>query len=188
MECSFAGFAPIASHLRLQLCERWVRVHSLPESQRYANTPDEYRELLSRQNTLATALFGEHGAVTLVIGAFRWMDERRTRPVTAFADAPVLEFVRTVDPRELVAHADPADDAWIDLYTATVQWNAGAFDELLRSVADDRERLVMFVSADGTRAFGPYDGGVDVFLESTLVRDAWKVRYATWLSRTESGL
>src|SRR5262245_51346267 len=59
---AFGPVAPLGHHLRAALHERWVRIHSLPASKRYAETPAEVETMLARQNAVAYALFGDEAS------------------------------------------------------------------------------------------------------------------------------
>ena len=67
-------------------------------------------------------------------------------------------------------------------------WQPGAFDRLVRLVADDVLANVMIVALDCRWLLHPYDGGMDVILESPAARDALKARYPEWLSARADGL
>lgn len=45
---------PIADQLEWKFPERWVRIHTLPDSKRYPENVDEIFEVLRRHNTLLT--------------------------------------------------------------------------------------------------------------------------------------
>jgi hypothetical protein len=143
----FPDVPPVGHLLRDAYPERWLRVHSLPGSKRYAGTDAEWGELLRRMNAVATDVLGE-GACALVEPAW-------------------------------------AEDEWGAPVEAT--WRSGAFDALLRRVADDETRAV-FVALDSGRVFAPYDGGADLFLRDAVERDAFRARYGAWLSAHPLGL
>jgi hypothetical protein len=56
---AFGDAVPLGHVCRRMIAERWVRIHSLPESKRYPEDEDDFRELLSRHNAVATAVLGE---------------------------------------------------------------------------------------------------------------------------------
>jgi hypothetical protein len=53
-DCPPAGFL-----LHETFPERWMRIHSLPDSKRYADTARELTALLARHNTVATDVLGD---------------------------------------------------------------------------------------------------------------------------------
>jgi hypothetical protein len=48
---------PISYRFKHDYSDRWFRIHSLPESKRYAENESEWEILLSRQNEIITDLF-----------------------------------------------------------------------------------------------------------------------------------
>src|SRR5215208_4167866 len=74
----FPGSAPVGFMLRQIYDERWLRIHSLPESKRYADTVGEYAELLRRHNQVATDALGD-GSRCYLIEGFRVASEEGRR-------------------------------------------------------------------------------------------------------------
>ncbi len=50
--------------------DRWLRIHSLPESKRYAESDFEYNIILNRQNQLINDLIGEGTELFISIGLY----------------------------------------------------------------------------------------------------------------------
>jgi hypothetical protein len=67
-------------------------------------------------------------------------------------------------------------------------WTAGTFDPLIRLIADDVVANVMIVALDCRWLLHPYDGGMDVILESRAARNELKARCPQWLSGRSDGL
>ncbi|OSZ79719.1 hypothetical protein CAP36_00175 [Chitinophagaceae bacterium IBVUCB2] len=61
---------PISHLLKYDYPDRWFRIHSLPESKRYAEVEAEWKILLSRQNEIITDLFGFDTPILLVKGEY----------------------------------------------------------------------------------------------------------------------
>lgn len=169
--------------------ERWFRIHSLPGSKRYPEDEAEYGELLARHNAASTALFGGGKPVILVFQEHIVPGPGDRPPMELPMDMPgVPRLLRRVDPREPHPHADPAEDMAVDLWALPVEWHAGSFDPLIRSVADDGGPYFLLSTSDAARVYAPYSGGADLFLEDRPARDAWKKRFASWLSTNPDGL
>lgn len=49
----FVRLPPLGHKLRRELPYRWLRIHSLPGSKRYADSEADYQEILSRQRAIA---------------------------------------------------------------------------------------------------------------------------------------
>jgi hypothetical protein len=61
-ERHFGALPPVGHLLRRAIPPRWMRIHSLPGSQRYAEGDLEYVELLSRHNhALLPKVYVERG-------------------------------------------------------------------------------------------------------------------------------
>ena len=71
-ERSWSGSDPLGYVLREEHADRWVRFHSLPESKRHAESPDEYDEILRRHRTVLRELHGSDDVSTLHAIAVDW--------------------------------------------------------------------------------------------------------------------
>jgi hypothetical protein len=164
--------------------DRWVRFHALPESKRYPDTEDEYEIVLARHNTVLAELVA--GPEVLVVTA-------------GYSDAPQpCEPLRS--PETVVVHPDatywtsvcidddPGFESWMHLYVSRVGWSVGCLDRLLRQVADDVIANVVVADAALRWLYHPYDGGMDVMLQSTTDHDALQERHRDWLSAHPAGL
>lgn len=180
----YPGAPPLAHLMRQAHPERWMRIHSLPESKRYAETDAEWAELLRRQNTVATDVLGEGARCALVFwgnGESGWMPEIGL----AERDFPVVDVVPAERMRDPVIKAWEPEPAF--LHGAEVIWGAGAWDQALRAAAVDEARFLI-VELEHGRVYAPYDGGADLFLLTPRERDEHRARYAEWLSIHPSGL
>ena len=63
---------PISHLFRHAYPDRWLRIHSLPELQRYATTAADWRILFNRQQYLLTDLLGNNKEILLVTGAYEF--------------------------------------------------------------------------------------------------------------------
>src|SRR5262249_35192791 len=68
------------------------------------------------------------------------------------------------------------------VFVSKWRWFPGVFDPLIRLIADDVLRNVMIVALDCRWLLHPYDGGMDVMVESRAARDSLKERYLEWLA------
>jgi hypothetical protein len=166
---SFPNCEPIGHTLKHSLPDRWVRFHSLPLSKRYAEDESEYRILLERHNAVLNRLFGIGSDAVLV--------------TTKFFDWP--------------SHQGPSATLWRkvawertdwEIYFEKVVWQPGEFDPIIRLVADDIASNVMFVDPSCRWIFAPYDGGMDLILETSQQRDQLKAEFKEWLSMHPGGL
>lgn len=178
------GDLPAVSHLmRAALSQRWLRIHSLPESKRYAQTPAEYDELLRRHNAVAAEIVGTREAILFAHGRssasafaagfseFDWAARSRVHEAVSIK-------VRTSD--------DEEDDVLVR--GCAIRWSPGAWDDMLRDVADDRLPSIVLLNPRSGEVYAPYDGGADVFVADAERAVALKDRWMTWLSAHPEGL
>ena len=161
----FPDSAPLGYRLRQAYPERWLRIHSLPESKRYADTEEEYAELLRRHNKVATDALGAGSRCYLIEGFCIVSGDRRDG------------WVLTLDGEEL-----PRPEA-----TEAI-WSYGRHDALLRQVADWKTANIIFASPGSGRVYAPYDGGADLIYLNEQERDERKAVYRAWLSAYPGGL
>lgn len=180
--------APIPYTLKFAYPDRWFRIHSLPGSKRYAETPEEKSILLGRQNELMTDLLGSDAAAVLVTG-----DYCSSLPAAAhitIRDPLFHPYAFTqVEPVDLHAYYPEEDFGPGRLYRpafAETFWSPHRHDPLLMGIADDVQRAV-FISPANHAVVAPYDGGIDCILKDTAARDVYKVKYKEWLSPRDDG-
>jgi hypothetical protein len=162
--------------------DRWIRLHTLPESKRYAETPDEYEIILARHNTvLAELVTGPE--ILLVTTDYSSLQEPKPirSPQMSAAQPGGAHWVSICTDDEL------GSESWLHLYVSRMQWSVACLDPVLRQVADDEMANVVVMSTDLRWLYHPYDGGVDVLLPSTRERDALKARHCEWLSTHPGG-
>ncbi len=175
---------PINHELKWNYPDRWFRIHSLPESKRYADSEDEYKIILDRQNKLINNLIGQESEVAISFGLY-------TNDITNDNYKELTDFgeflkVLTIDLHKERPEAYE-DEMYFDIYVKTEKWESGKRDKILKAIADDEIRA-MFVSPSNKCVIVPYDGGVDVIVNSTEKRDNLKAKYKDWLSDREDGM
>lgn len=175
---------PIGHDLRRIHADRWVRFHSLPHSQRYAQDERQYAIVLQRHNTVLEELFAGGNVCTITCA---WSDSPQppARPDLDHRIHPAGRYwtsiLTTDDP-------DPEFRTYAHLYTSTARWQAGGVDLLLRAVADDQTAGVIIADTGLNRLYHPYDGGADVILTTTAETDRLRQRHSGWLSSHPAGL
>lgn len=164
---------PLGWVMRERFRPRWFRVHTLPGGKRYATTEAERGEVRRRQNELIADVLGE-GAVCWFI--FGYYGEEAHLP------GDVAGELRAMGPVGLTS-VGPRDAGLVETYpllVARLTWGAGALDRVLAAVADDVLETPLLVSADLRRVVAPYDGGVDVIVETPARRAELARRYGRW--------
>ena len=171
--------------LREAYGDRWLRIHSLPESKRYATSGWEYAELLRRHNAVADDLLGDGTpCAVLVFEAcdVKWIDELGARAGLTDGALPQITSL----PSALWNDADGVAGP-VCLFGGSVTWRRGTFDGFICAVADDRVAGLL-VEFDRGRVYAPYDGGADLFFATEAERDVARERYRAWLSSHPGGL
>lgn len=183
---TYSDTKPIPYLFKQDCGDRWFRIHSLPQSKRYADSNTDWIILLTRQNQIITDLLGENSNTLLITGEYNWGE--RTTFITEEEDVfKPYHFVRldNIDLFEL--NSDDYDKGEVYRPTfAKIIWNLHQHDTLLKEIADDKVRA-FFVSVDRQVIAAPYDGGVDFVLKDSQTRDIYKEKYKEWLSDREDG-
>ena len=176
-ELIWPGTPPVDHHVRELHPTRWVRFHSLPESELHADRPDEHNEMLHRHHTLLADLLAGSTVESLIIVARDWdaadicsgWSRRRLHGawpwrIVELPDEEVREYV------------------WVKTGLSSPE-----LDVLLTAAADDETRFFLAAS-DLTWIYYPYEGGgVDVIVPTSADRDAFRDRHPEWLSSFWSG-
>jgi hypothetical protein len=177
---------PISYRFRDNYPDRWFRIHSLPQSQRYAETDSEWITLLTRQNQIITELLGEDSNIIIVTGEFNWGE--RVPFITNEEEVfKSYSFTRldNIDLYKLIPDDYDKGEIYRPAFAETI-WKQNKHDKLLREIAVDSVR-VFFASIDNNIIIAPYDGGIDIVLKDTMTRDNYKLKYKDWLSEREDG-
>ena len=73
------------------------------------------------------------------------------------------------------------------IFIRTMNWKHKKYDELLKLIADDEIRMT-FICPEKKLIINPYDGGMDIIMETSQLRDKTKAKYSKWLSKHPEGL
>jgi hypothetical protein len=153
----FPNCEPVAHHLSVVFPQRWVRFHSLPGSNRYPENPTEYATLLERHNRILSELARPDEVLVLL--------------TTGWSETAVPIRLQ----HELL-ELDPRAEPW---RTVAMHEQPDNFPEL---IAADLVRNVMIVAADCRWLAHPYDGGMDLIVESPVARNSLADRHPRWLA------
>ncbi len=185
---NYPNTVPISYLFKHDYSDRWFRIHNLPESKRYAENIDEWNILLSRQNEIATDLFGFDTPILIVTGEYNWGDDR---PIHITEEEEIFKpflFTRldNIELNKIDSEQYDKPDIYRPAFTETI-WKLNYHDKLLIEIANDNTRA-FFVSFDKNIIVAPYDGGVDFLLKDSLTKDFYKNKYKEWLSDREDGM
>ena len=79
------------------------------------------------------------------------------------------------------------DDFFYNVYFKPDTWRINSQNRLLKNIADDEFRA-MFVCPKRNCIVSPYDGGMDIIVDTQEKRDKLKTKYKDWLSEREDGM
>lgn len=182
-KATYPEATPIGHVLKWVYADRWFRIHSLPGSKRYADTEEEYGILLARQYQLIEELIGEGAEVAIVLGLYE--NDITLANYARLSDIEAFQRVWTIDLAKERPHQYDHDIS-LDICVKVENWERGRRDEILKAIADDEIRA-MIVCPARECIVAPYDGGVDVIVETEVSRNRWKERFRGWLSPREDG-
>ncbi|MBF0371066.1 MAG: hypothetical protein HQL52_16575 [Magnetococcales bacterium] len=189
----FQGIAPVGWAIRKALPQRWLRIHSLPESKRYPENEEEYAILLDRHNQAATEVLGAGNDCILLFSSFGV--EPGPAQFSEPLPSPHLDLVQRL--QEVPGNENPFDDPdspddpeplFLRQSMVGTIWQSGAFDTLLREAAEDHLLHQLFISLATEELYAPYDGGADLIFATTEKRDAYREKWSSWLSTHPEGL
>lgn len=175
---------PINHELKWKYKDRWFRIHSLPSSKRYAENEDEYAIILHRQNQLINDLIGEKTEMFISIGLYEYGSlNDNCSGVEGFDKFQKVFSVNLKKERP----EEYEDEVNLEIYVTVEKWEKHSHDKTLRAIADDKFRA-MFVCPSKQCIIAPYDGGVDIVVDTAQKRNELKLKYKDWLSDREDGL
>ncbi len=191
----YAELLPIGHIIRNHFFhDRWFRIHSLPNSKRYADNNKEMEIILDRQNALISDLIGEQNQYLLFLSTMS--DEPSENFFETVPDAIILNSIRL----DTVLSEEYENEFYLHSVFINKVWLTGDLNDYLTEVANGGKTIyldgntdtftckILIIDVMKNRIIAPYDGGVDIFLATREERDTYKIKYKNWLSFTESGL
>ncbi len=182
----FPACEPIGFRLREAYPLRWARLHSLPESKRYPEGDDDYGEVLARHNAILGELTHPGEQFVLVTTGYS------ATPIPTRSYLEVLAFDPGATPWRTVAKHSVTeefiDPSYWHMFASVQKWRPGTFDSLVRLIANGEVANVLVVAPDCRWILHPYDGGMDVIVESPETSQRLRNRYSDWLSARPDGL
>lgn len=183
---SLDGCAPLAHTFRDKFSDRWVRLHSLPESKRYPDLETEYQEVLYRHNKILNELSNKEEMLILI--ATEYSEKKEHDKLEKELDELMTDNIYWNSCLMEEPEDDDDDVSFCHQYIQEVRWEPSVFDDVLRLVANDEVANIMIFSSSTGWLYHPYDGGADVILKDSDARNSIKDRYAKWLSVRPDGL
>ncbi|MEW7292898.1 DUF3885 domain-containing protein [Aquimarina sp. 2304DJ70-9] len=175
---------PIGYKLRSIYQNRWLRIHSLPESKRYAESEEDYQIILERQNELFLKLMGENADIIILIGQYEI--EQKDGFLKEFSDFGQFVKCKTVELHKIYPEEYDPDDFY-NIYIKPDNWRKNSQNEMLKKIVDDEFRAI-FICPKRNCILAPYDGGMDIIVDNQEKRNNLKAKYKDWLSEREDGM
>jgi hypothetical protein len=165
----YPNFQPVSACFYKNMSTTWFRIHSLPESKRYADTQEEYEEIFFRQNTLLDDLIPQNTTIQIVINFIS--SHNSLFDIYDFENIGVI--------------VDEEGETTYQSFVIEQEWKTNSINNILKEIADDNIRAFIIVPE---ALIAPYDGGMNLYLNDIETRDFYKKRYSSWLSKREDGL
>jgi hypothetical protein len=170
---------PINYLFKIFFPDKWLRIHSLTSSKRYADTIEEWEILLHTQNQILDDIFNDGDILYLFTGLY-------SSGSLNIIDKPDLDNVNlskfnftafeTIDLHAITKEYFD-EDVYYTPHFALDHYKSSTYNEILKSIADDELR-VFFLNPITTTIFAPYDGGVDIIYADVKARDFAKKKYS----------
>ncbi|MCM1958534.1 hypothetical protein NCZ17_04030 [Acinetobacter modestus] len=188
-DSQFPNKIPISHLLKHYFPQSWFRIHSLPESKRYADTAAEYELLSNRHNEIITDCFGENTSIVIISGHYFSQSSKDEDYDPAF----ILPYKFYLEQEINLTQLNPEDydgedeDYFFRPYSIETIWQSNQHNDLLKKIADDEVRAFM-ISFEQNIIVAPYDGGIDFIIFNDVKRQALRDKYRDWLSPIEDEL
>ncbi len=176
---------PLGYCLREDFADRWLRLHALPLSKRYADNDEERQIIIDRANTVANDLFAGDELF--------WLLSTRAIIPPDIIDHSPMPIVRTTYGLQLAFESQNLNEAIEDrlplaTFARSLTWKEGDFDGVFQKVADEIDYGILFVTSDFKSILAPYDGGFDLILSDKEGLKRERSKYRSWLSDHSAGL
>jgi len=181
----FPNRVPISYLFKLYFSNSWLRLHSFPNSKRYAESSLEMSQLLARQNNVIDDCLKDSSSIFIVSGNFFIGDSQ----IPNYDQVAMLDYEFTAGSRINLHTTDPKyfddgednDRYFIPMFIET-RWNPNLHNDLLIKVANDETRA-FFICFEKNIIIAPYDGGLDLIIEDPLLKNEIKKKYSELLSK-----
>jgi hypothetical protein len=178
--------SPSINHLfKEKLTDRWLRIHSLPDDKRYAETAEEWSMLTNRQFTVFADLMPEKAKIYVILQLFAPKNEPSDHAHFFKNDCfRGLKFTKLTPINYFEITQSWADeDLMLQFFLAEIDPNSMQFLGILSEIARDQMRA-FFISKKERRIIAPYDGGVDLVFENRETMLFYREKYRDWLPKS----
>jgi len=179
---NFKETIPLNFTFRTTYSKRWLRIHSLPNSKRYAENEIELKTVLERQNSVISNSFSENEEIYIVKSEFYVSNIKDDD----FHEDLNFEEVDIVNLKSYFVGEYDSDDK-LSIQVFKTKWKRNYFNNLLVDIAND-VYMIFFVSLNKPIIFAPYDGGMDIVYQDENQRNNYTIKYKDYLSERNDGL
>jgi hypothetical protein len=176
---TFTECPPINYLLKVYYTERWLRIHSLPDSKRYAATNAEWEILFHTQNCILEDVFEENETLYLFTGIYS--NTEITFAENSFSDNQSLKAYDFIPLKIIDLYAMSKDyceeNTFFTPHFVPILFKKNNYNELLKAIANDETRA-FFLNPKTNTIVAPYDGGLDIIYKDTQIRDFYKNKYS----------
>ena len=172
----YGAVPPVGWLLRRAMPQRWLRIHSLPTSKRYADSDAERSIVLERHLTVASRVLGTMARCIVFVPRYP-LPDGPSIPVSL----PRLEHLQFESWDESTSGFEGV------IHAAAFSWDPDLISPTLMAVAEDDDRA-LFLSLDTEQVYAPYDGGADVILRSNADVCTLREEFRSWLSARLDGM
>lgn len=177
---TYKDLPPISNILREKIKDNWFRIHSLPESKRYAENEKETEIILERHNEIAAEVLGLDEDCLIVIGLH---GEKKDQIQIDYSWSNNFNFIYFGETK-----IEENPDFFMFQYASLEKWVKNKFNKILLDVANFKTGPVMFINSTNFNIYAPYDGGADIFIPDPIKKENIKFKYKNWLSDHPKGL
>ena len=183
-ENCYRNTLPLGHELRSRYTDRWFRIHSLPDTKRYPENEEEYREILMRQNLLISDLFSDHADFMMLVAIYS--DDINISEYELLDYKNEFLYVHKINLHQI--NPDEYEtDTFLNVFIKNTKWINNKFDSILRKIADNQIQMLL-VNPSSELVIAPYDGGVDLIFKDVSTKNIFKEKYRNWLSHREDGM
>ena len=145
----YGDVPPLGFLLRAAFSDRWLRLHALPQSKRYAEDDAERKIILDRANRIGEAMFGAAGPIWLMYCRPNY-DARDISFDSNHNLEDELDLEKLFDWVDMTE--PPEDRVQWTVFTKETFWRTTVFDNILLKIAHDEIFGIMFCLAKNGRS------------------------------------
>lgn len=186
----FPNKVPISYLFKHYFPKSWIRLHSLPNSKRYADHAVEIDLLLRRQNQIISDCLPPSTTIFIVSGNYFIGDSS----IANYDQVAELQYnfisgsrinLHEIDP-EYFDDGENNDLYFTPMFTEIV-WEQNLHNDLLLKIANDETRAFL-ISFEKKIIIAPYDGGLDIIIDDFNLKNQIKQKYREMLSTRDDQL